>query len=60
MLSINQDGTVRVNYVDYGNSEDVHVTMLRKLNQNLRRTPIQVHVTLQYDFNAKPINEIHI
>ena len=52
VVTINQDGTVRVKYVDYGNSEEEHVTNLRKLKPNLRQTPIQVISTTSSNFNT--------
>ncbi len=40
---IHLDGTFAVTYVDYGNSEDVKVSEIRKLDRKFVDIPMQVH-----------------
>ena len=43
------DGSVKVTYVDYGNSEELSSTDLRKLDSQFKEIPITVRLKLMED-----------
>ena len=44
MDAIDLDGKIRVTYVDYGNSDEVQVSEIRKLKPEFANLPLQVMI----------------
>ena len=43
MVAINLDASVVVRFIDYGNTEEIHATSLKKLKAHLEALPIKVN-----------------
>ena len=49
---VNMDGSVKVTYVDYGNSEELSSTDLRKLDSQFKEIPITVRLKSMEYYNV--------
>ena len=47
MVAINLDASVVVRFVDYGNTEEIHATSLKKLQAHLEFLPIKVSFSIK-------------